>query len=73
MATITRIPLNFNFHDFDTEDDALKFLRKFAFEPIQERSDYTVWETRKKPKVRANMYLDKRGIWVVARQRRKID
>jgi hypothetical protein len=71
MATITRIPPNFNLHEFDTEDEAQKFLRKFAFEQMGIRPDYTIWETAKEPKVRANMYSDKRGIWVVARQRRE--
>ena len=64
MATIARIPPNFNLHEFDTEVEAQKFLRKFAFEQMGVRPDYTIWETTKEPKVRANMYLNNRGIWV---------
>jgi hypothetical protein len=72
MMGIARIPPNFNWRDFDTEDEALNFLRQFGFEPIIEKSGYTVWETSEKPTVRANIFLDKDGTWVVARQRRKI-
>lgn len=70
---IPRIPPNFWIREFTTKKEALAFLRKFAFDLILERSDYTVWETLTKPKVRANMYQDKRDVWVVARQQRKID
>ena len=71
MATIARIPPNFNPREFDTEHKAQKFLREFAFEQMGIRPGYTIWETTKEPKVRANMYLDKRGSWVVARQRQE--
>ena len=71
MATIARIPPNFNPREFDTEHKAQKFLREFAFEQMGIRPGYTIWETTKEPKVRADMYLDKRGIWVVARQRQE--
>jgi len=62
MATIARIPPNFNLREFGTENKAQKFLQEFAFEPKGVRPDYTIWETTKEPKVRAKMYLDKRGI-----------
>jgi hypothetical protein len=71
MTTIARIPPNFNLREFGTEDKAQKFLQEFAFEQMGVRPDYTIWETTKEPKVRAKMYLDKRGIWVVARQRQE--
>ena len=71
MATIARIPPNFNPREFGTEDKAQKFLRRFAFEQMGVRPDYTIWETTKEPKVRANIYFDRRGIWVVARQRQE--
>ena len=50
MATIARIPPNFNLHEFDTEVEAEKFLRKFAFEQMGVRPDYTIWETHERTK-----------------------
>jgi hypothetical protein len=63
---LARIP-RFGSFEFAKEEEALQFLRKFRFRKIVSRSDYSVWETRTKPKVRANMHHDKRKVWVVTR------
>jgi hypothetical protein len=50
---------NFSFQLFTSKKEAAAFLAKMGFHHIENRSDYTIWETRKAPKVRANFYQDK--------------
>jgi hypothetical protein len=67
------IPPNFNVHEFKTRAEAIRFLESFGFKFILSRSDYEVWQTEEKPTVRANFYQDKNGVYIIARQKRKID
>ena len=71
MTARRSIQPNFNFQRFTSEDDALEFLRRMGFLHTESRSDYTGWETRKTPKVRAHLFHDETG-FVVARQARKV-
>jgi hypothetical protein len=56
MATIARIPPNFNPREFDTEHKAQKFLREFAFEQMGIRPDYTIWETTRTQSARKYVF-----------------
>lgn len=66
------IPPDFGYREFGTEEEALEFVNKFEFVLIERRSDFDIYETKDTPKVRANLYQDKNGQWVVAQQMREI-
>ena len=49
--------------------EATGFLRRFGSELIFRRSDCDVWETKEKPKVRALMFQNRDGLYVVGQLR----
>ena len=56
---------NFGVKDFETEDEAKKYLQKLGFKVINRRSDYSVFETEEEPKKRATMHRKKNGRYFV--------
>ncbi|HEX9271617.1 MAG TPA: hypothetical protein VGA01_05310 [Candidatus Binatia bacterium] len=63
------IPPNFGVKQFKEKKEATGFLRRFGFEVILRRSDCDVWETKEKPKVRALMFQNRDGLYVVGQLR----
>jgi len=67
------IPPNFGRREFDSQEEALKFIQNYEFDLVERRSDFDIYETKKSPRVRANLYQEKNGQWVVAKQMRAIN
>jgi hypothetical protein len=59
------IPPNFGVKTFDTEEEAVEYLRKLGFTLLLRRSDYDVFETIDEPKKRATVHQDKDGRYFV--------
>ena len=59
------IPPNFGIQHFETEEEAVEYLRKLGFILILSRSDYDVYETEEEPKKRANIYQEQDGRYFV--------
>jgi hypothetical protein len=54
---------------FKKKKEATGFLRRFGFELILRRSDCDVWETKEEPKVRALMFQNRDGLYLVGQLR----
>jgi hypothetical protein len=63
------IPPNFGVKQFKKKKEATGFLRRFGFELILRRSDCDVWQTKEEPKVRALMFQNRDGLYVVGQLR----
>lgn len=59
------IPPNFGMQTFDSEENAIIYLKNLGFKLILRRSDYDVYETTEAPRKKANLYEDKDGRWVI--------
>ena len=68
-ATHMDIPPNFGVKQFKKKTEATGFLRRFGFELILRRSDCDVWQTKEEPKVRALMFQNRDGLYVVGQLR----
>jgi hypothetical protein len=60
---------NFGVKQFKTKKEATGFLRRFGFRPILNRPDCVVWETKEQPKVRALMFKNREGLYIVGQLR----
>jgi hypothetical protein len=69
LRKIMDIPPNFGVKQFKKKKEATGFLRQFGFELILRRSDCDVWQTKEEPKVRALMFQNRDGLYVVGQLR----
>jgi hypothetical protein len=66
LARSMDISLNFGIKKFKTKKEATDFLRRFTFKLILRWSEYDVWEIKEQPKIRAMMFENKNGRYIVA-------
>lgn len=59
------IPPNFGTKRFETEEEAIEYLRNLGFTLIISRSDYDIYETKEDPKKRAIIHEDHDGRYFV--------
>jgi len=62
------IPSNFGVKQFKKKRTR-RLLGRFGFELILRRSDCDVWQTKEEPKVRALMFQNRDGLYVVGQLR----
>ena len=56
---------NFGVKTFDSQEEAVEYLRKLGFTLLLRRSDYDVYETVDEPKKRATVHQDEEGRYFV--------
>jgi len=66
LASSMDISPNFGIKKFKTKKEATDFLRRFTFKLILRWSEYDVWEIKEQPKIRAMMFENKNGRYIVA-------